>query len=1294
MIDDLLRPLTDRDSSVALLAVVASLAVELQPALLRRLRRRLVPEASPLTEALLWSSELAGSRTTSTLLLADDVQVELRRRLASDQRLLDAARAVIVEAHAGVAEVLRCEEDLVYYGLVDLARLPRADLDQATLDNRIRDRLEQVLGSIVADPARRQYLLAWSTRAFPGLPERVQTHEAGGLLARYIASERVGAVLAPSDHDAAIGVRWTAAGLVLSARDRAPTILRVPPIQPLLVEVTLESDGQWSEPRRVVVPAQEVLTVPLEDQVTRVRLRSLRGDGLVLHRQPATAAAPSRLWVLVAGAAADRIPTVERRAADTLGRAIGAHGLGLITGAYVGIDQLAAQAFLSVAPVGQLVSIVRKGRTPSVSAGIVRLVASDLDEYWEAVVRADGVVVLSDTAGTREVARVATLAGRPVFAYPGTPAANLPGVAPIPKNVAIHAGIAAEGILRSISQRHATLSPLSRWAGPALLAAAIDCLRVNPNQAASQVDRLWDAVLKRGAPDDAILDDTIERYPAPERMLYYMLLQHRLIRRATAERDARWFEPLVNAIVEETAFAGEFQEARLLWQGLLALHDHLGHSPAETLRVDLELRLQAVEDRFRQIPSGEPRDTCERLFADILARFADNPLRNLAGRYEHIRATEPSNDDRVSALDSLMLDARRTAAELGVRDVHITGMYKSGRAGLRVVALACCAALPDQAPHDVILGALADPATPFELWTAVNAAAAVLAIEPPGTTEPIAAALLALQGPSNNPPRARRDESTLRYAFVALAHYTGQIGLPDDTDFAALRLWLAADARPRWNRGTVVVIGSSTIPDDVPFCEALGARLAAHGWRLVSGRGFNVGPYVVAGYRRVGGPGVSIYSTSSLDGDPPETRVFHRLEDARAQMVAAADCGIVIRGGDGTRIECDLALAKPMPLLALPFTGGTAARIADTTRGHLADLGLPPQILGLLERDDRLPVDEQAERTVRVLDIVLRRWSERPAPPIPSPNPLARPRPRGHHAAGGARSTRAEGPQWDAESRLTEILISEPNAVVARLDILLEKKNPKNKSSQQLIARVAAKIAALGEGVHAADTFTFACYQALADVPKHGSDRPGAKRILQALLAGWLPNRYGRLLSSEVVERSSASDACPDLRLGTSYHEIAEARIAHEDGRPAGYATFEGSGAFRPRNAIPISDALLSVIRPANEAAAAIAQAIAQAIAWQLPNPIGTDPKTIRKWLAFVRMPGERRSPRHVAITSELRARLGEEALMALKRYYPALRLVELGQVPSREESRIRLCLLAIFEDDEPVKDGHEDRRS
>jgi len=1732
VIDDLLRPLTVRDPAVAPLAVVASLAVELQPALLRRLRRRLVPEASPLTEALLWSSELAGSRTASTLLLADDVQVELRRRLARDQLLLDAARAVIVEAHAGVAEILRCEEDLVYYGLVDLARLPRADLDQATLDNRIRDRLEQVLGSIVADPARRQYLLAWSARALPSLPERVQTHEAGGFLVRYIAGERVGAVLAPSDRDAAIGVRWTAAGLVLSALDRAPTTLRVPPIQPLLIEITLERDGLWSEPRRVIVPAQDALTVPLEDQVTRVRLLSLRGDGLVLHRQPATATTPFRLWVLVAGAAADEIPAVERRAADTLGRAIGAHGLGLITGAHIGIDQITAEAFLSVAPVDRLVSIVREGRTPSVSAGIVRLVASDLDEYWEAAVRADGVVVLSDTAATREVARVATLAGRPVFAFPGTPAANLLGVAPIPKDVAMHAGIAAEGILRSISQRRATPSPLSRWAGPALLAAAIDCLRVDQDQSVSRIDRLWHAVLKRDAPDDAILDDTIARHPAPERLLHYMLLQHRLIRRATADRDAQWFEPLVDAIVEETAFASEFQEARLLRQGLLALHDHLGYSPADTLRFDLELRLQAVEDRLQQFTSGEPRDACERLFADILARFADNPLRNLAGRYEHTRATEPSNDDRVSALDGLMLDARKMAAELGVRAEHITGLYKGGRAGLRVVALACCAALPDQAPHDVILGALAEPATTFELWTAVNAAAAVLDVEPPGTSEPIAAALLALQAPSNNPARARGDGSTLRHASVALANYAEKIGLPDDTDLAALRLWLAASAGPRSRRGTVVVIGSST-PNEVPFCEALGTRLAAHGWRLVSGRGYNVGPHVVAGYRRAEGARVAIYSTSALDGDPPETRVFDRLEDARVQMVAAADCGIVICGGDGTRIECELALAKPMPLLALPFTGGTAARIADTTRGHLADLGLPPPILGLLERDDRLPPDEQAERTVRVLDIVLRRWFERrltrtdrlprptgsPPPHLPnvpmgsakvatvrreqdlhellchlfdgpslrrfvrygaqgeaveralpgdtvslagladavvaefvrrglvpslwarlreeyplrradidrvaarwtdlhtsepppwpvagegatfvspagsrereddaadsgepvdvailvalreewdvfwpiagrprgvgdpdsgrylfpfkvankigrpyrcvalcmgdmgpaqatdathvllqarprtvvnlgiaaaihddlklcdvvvadqvddylatvkaaargkenyafelrgsvykssyslvqdvdnlkyahpeafgawhascsaamaertekltralksgqirdrpdlarvhlasgpvlaaaesfshwvrtrdgllkaldmeaagmmlaahqrsdptstlvlrgisdfgderkaktdrrsggafrylamynatrllwamlewgmlrkhkSPpdagrDPPARDQPvsiRGHHAAGGARSTRTEGPPWDAEARLTEVLSREPNAVVARLDVHLEGPGPTpGELPREIVERVVAKILALGEGVQAANRLTPACYHALSDVvTQHASDGPGARRILQNLLAEWLPRRYGRLLPAEVVERSSATDACADLRLETSRLEIAEARVSHEDGRPASYASFEGSGGFRPRNSIPLSDAIFSEILPANEAATAIAQAIAR----QLPNPLGTDLESIRDWLAFLRKPGEMRRPQYVVITSEMREKLGHEVLQRLKESLPALRLVELGQSPSPEESRIGFYLLAIFKDDEPVKNSREGKRS
>ncbi|CAN92439.1 Hypothetical WD-repeat protein alr2800 [Sorangium cellulosum So ce56] len=288
---DALAALGARDPEALRLAVVASLAVEIQPALLRRLRRRLVPDATPLSEALLWSSDLALSRTPSALLLRDDALVVLRDRLREDQERLDAARAVIKDAHVGIAEVLRCEEDLVYLGLVDLDRKPRPDLDEAQLQTLIQGRIEQVLRSIAQDAGRRDALLAWSSRALPTLPERVQAHDASATLAAFVfsggqvAADAWGAVFPPSERDVGIGVRWSTKGIELFVEKGPATVLRLPPIAPLLVDIEAPAGEGWTPVGRAVVPSQGTAKLALAAAVTRLRLRSLRGDGSILRRQ-------------------------------------------------------------------------------------------------------------------------------------------------------------------------------------------------------------------------------------------------------------------------------------------------------------------------------------------------------------------------------------------------------------------------------------------------------------------------------------------------------------------------------------------------------------------------------------------------------------------------------------------------------------------------------------------------------------------------------------------------------------------------------------------------------------------------------------------------------------------------------------------------------------------------------------------------------------------------------------------------------------------------------------------------
>jgi hypothetical protein len=222
--EEAIRDLNERTPAAMRLAEAASLAIEIEPTLLRRLRRGVVPEASPLVESLLWSSDLASSRTAASLVLRSDAVVLLRDRLRADQPRLDLARAIVEEAHQASPQILRCEEELAYLGLVDLGRHPRSHLTEQELGSRIRTRLGQVIGSIQRFEERRGELLAWSTRAMRALPDRVQS-ENGALFLSALSSGsqllRSGAPWAETfprgTRDVQIKVLWTSSGHSLQA---------------------------------------------------------------------------------------------------------------------------------------------------------------------------------------------------------------------------------------------------------------------------------------------------------------------------------------------------------------------------------------------------------------------------------------------------------------------------------------------------------------------------------------------------------------------------------------------------------------------------------------------------------------------------------------------------------------------------------------------------------------------------------------------------------------------------------------------------------------------------------------------------------------------------------------------------------------------------------------------------------------------------------------------------------------------------------------------------------------------
>src|SRR5436190_447407 len=88
-----------RNPDVVRLAEAVSLAVHIEPELLREARLRLETGLSAAVEADLWFSPLVESRSAAGVVLAPPVAHQLRRGLAADMPRMENARELIVQAH-------------------------------------------------------------------------------------------------------------------------------------------------------------------------------------------------------------------------------------------------------------------------------------------------------------------------------------------------------------------------------------------------------------------------------------------------------------------------------------------------------------------------------------------------------------------------------------------------------------------------------------------------------------------------------------------------------------------------------------------------------------------------------------------------------------------------------------------------------------------------------------------------------------------------------------------------------------------------------------------------------------------------------------------------------------------------------------------------------------------------------------------------------------------------------------------------------------------------------------------
>ncbi|HMD60777.1 MAG TPA: S8 family serine peptidase, partial [Opitutaceae bacterium] len=144
----------------------------------------------------------------------------------------------------------------------------------------------------------------------------------------------------------------------------------------------------------------------------------------LVDRSPRT---PRRwVWVCGTGVNEDELPGYDASLAEALGSELGARGFGLITGGWIGVDAVAAQAF-ATAVMGRggsvdefLVHVMPSGKDPAFRQGRVEYVLTDEQTIGRSVELADAVVMIGGLGFLRGVAPVALEARRPVFPLAAT----------------------------------------------------------------------------------------------------------------------------------------------------------------------------------------------------------------------------------------------------------------------------------------------------------------------------------------------------------------------------------------------------------------------------------------------------------------------------------------------------------------------------------------------------------------------------------------------------------------------------------------------------------------------------------------------------------------------------------------------------------------------------------------------------------------------------------------------------------------------------------------------------------
>jgi beta-lactamase class A len=312
--------LEGRAPEVVRLAEEVSLAVMVDPVLLRRARLERVPGATAATEADLWFSPLVRSRGPDGFVFAADAAAALRARLAVEPERLRGARERVAAAHTHLSPALRLEEELIWLSC----------REDAEAMERCEELLRSAVAALVRD--RRAGVANWAARALPAMAGHVRATEAGRMLDAGVSlrlgrgagllSEADGTplpqwlrwVAPPGLPRATLRVRLLAEGVEVDAAPGAGGhAVEVPATDPLLLDVTWPDAGSSSPARRVALRPGEATLVP-GDASAGVRLGTLTGELYDLAPRPAPAPPPASEPPAPGGATEEQARAAEGRA--------------------------------------------------------------------------------------------------------------------------------------------------------------------------------------------------------------------------------------------------------------------------------------------------------------------------------------------------------------------------------------------------------------------------------------------------------------------------------------------------------------------------------------------------------------------------------------------------------------------------------------------------------------------------------------------------------------------------------------------------------------------------------------------------------------------------------------------------------------------------------------------------------------------------------------------------------------------------------------------------------------------